>query len=325
MAKVFHLPTTSDGRRDRCPLSEQLYLQPLSWNSPKSKTPGRWVTIHSLVTRKRHSIAKLSFTAASILHYVYAANINSSRSATKFSTPLSWVSIFVSFKYRCCDLQQSDRFITDRSDMDFNDANYMLAGVEENAVENGNVHSPSKVRSEVLLFTLSSLQLDSTWKGLQSPPEIPPHPLYSLEILSGKLGQNSYSVMMYRNFALNTAPDHANLRAQFRHIPQTAERTLDAPNLLDDNYLNLPDWSATNVLAIALANMVYLWDATTSSIAELLTADEDGPVTTLEGFPDSLSRACMSQGFMSMQSSVMPLAEEAAEAAAVRAGQAQAG
>lgn len=112
------------------------------------------------------------------------------------------MSIFVSFKYRCCDLQQSDRFITDRSDMDFNDANYMLAGVEENAVENGNVHSPSKVRSEVLLFTLSSLQLDSTWKGLQSPPEIPPHPLYSLEILSGKLGQNSYSVMMYRNFAL---------------------------------------------------------------------------------------------------------------------------
>uniref|UniRef100_A0A7I4F937 Uncharacterized protein n=1 Tax=Physcomitrium patens TaxID=3218 RepID=A0A7I4F937_PHYPA len=50
MAKVFHLPTTSDGRRDRCPLSEQLYLQPLSWNSPKSKTPGRSVMIYYLQT-----------------------------------------------------------------------------------------------------------------------------------------------------------------------------------------------------------------------------------------------------------------------------------
>nr|PNR35483.1 hypothetical protein PHYPA_023383 [Physcomitrium patens] len=188
MAKVFHLPTTSDGRRDRCPLSEQLYLQPLSWNSPKSKTPGR---------------------------------------------------------------SQSDRFITDRSDMDFNDANYMLAGVEENAVENGNVHSPSKVRASLLRH----------FEGFEN----------GLKFL----------------YSQNTAPDHANLRAQFRHIPQTAERTLDAPNLLDDNYLNLPDWSATNVLAIALANMVYLWDATTSSIAELLTADEDGPVTSVQWLNNS--------------------------------------
>uniref|UniRef100_A0A7I4C7A6 Uncharacterized protein n=1 Tax=Physcomitrium patens TaxID=3218 RepID=A0A7I4C7A6_PHYPA len=38
----------------------------------------------------------------------------------------------------------SDRFITDRSAMDFNIANYMLAGLEENAVNNGSVHSPSK-------------------------------------------------------------------------------------------------------------------------------------------------------------------------------------
>jgi len=87
-------------------------------------------------------------------------------------------------------------------------------------------------------------------------------------------------------YSQNTAPGQAKPRALFRHIPQTAERTLDAPDLLDDYYLNLLDWSANNVLAVALANTVYLWDATTSSIAELLTAEEDGPVTSVQWAPD---------------------------------------
>lgn len=87
-------------------------------------------------------------------------------------------------------------------------------------------------------------------------------------------------------YSQNTTPGQAKPRALFRHIPQTAERTLDAPDLLDDYYLNLLDWSANNVLAVALANTVYLWDATSSSIAELLTAEEDGPVTSVQWAPD---------------------------------------
>jgi cell division cycle protein 20 (cofactor of APC complex) len=72
----------------------------------------------------------------------------------------------------------------------------------------------------------------------------------------------------------------------FRHIPQAAERTLDAPDLLDDYYLNLLDWSVNNILAVALGSTVYLWDATTSSIEELLTVDEEGPVTSISWAPD---------------------------------------
>ena len=33
-----------------------------------------------------------------------------------------------------------------------------------------------------------------------------------------------------------------------RHIPQSPERILDAPELLDDYYLNLLDWNADNIL-----------------------------------------------------------------------------
>ena len=37
------------------------------------------------------------------------------------------------------------------------------------------------------------------------------------------------------------------------------ERILDAPDIVNDYYLNPIDWSATNLLAVALANTVYIW------------------------------------------------------------------
>ncbi len=87
-------------------------------------------------------------------------------------------------------------------------------------------------------------------------------------------------------YTQNVATGQMKPRKVFRHIPQTAERTLDAPDLLDDYYLNLLDWSANNVLAVALGNTVYLWDATTSSIEELLVVDEEGPVTSVSWASD---------------------------------------
>ena len=51
--------------------------------------------------------------------------------------------------------------------------------------------------------------------------------------------------------------------------------------------MNLLDWSSTNVLSVALENTVYLWDASDSSISELLIADEEeGPVTSVSWAPD---------------------------------------
>ncbi|CAF2132692.1 BnaA03g52090D [Brassica napus] len=72
-----------------------------------------------------------------------------------------------------------------------------------------------------------------------------------------------------------------------RYIPQTSERTLDAPDIVDDFYLNLLDWGSANVLAIALGHTVYLWDASTGSTSELVTIDEEkGPVTSINWAPD---------------------------------------
>jgi len=58
-----------------------------------------------------------------------------------------------------------------------------------------------------------------------------------------------------------------------RSVPQTAERVLDAPDLLDDYYLNLLDWSPTNTIAVALGPAVFLWNASTGSVEELCSCD----------------------------------------------------
>jgi cell division cycle protein 20 (cofactor of APC complex) len=52
-------------------------------------------------------------------------------------------------------------------------------------------------------------------------------------------------------------------------------RFQDAPDMLDDYYLNLLSWGSTNTLAVALSQCVYLWDASTGNIKELMNVDSD--------------------------------------------------
>ena len=62
---------------------------------------------------------------------------------------------------------------------------------------------------------------------------------------------------------------------------------MDAPDLVDDYYLNLLDWGSANVLAIALGNTVYLWNANDGSTSELVTVDDEvGPITSVNWAPD---------------------------------------
>lgn len=53
----------------------------------------------------------------------------------------------------------------------------------------------------------------------------------------------------------------AQPKRKCRAVSSSAERILDAPDLSDDFYLNLLDWSARNTLAVALGQSVYLWNA----------------------------------------------------------------
>ena len=63
----------------------------------------------------------------------------------------------------------------------------------------------------------------------------------------------------------------------FRNINKTPYRVLDAPDLADDFYLNLLDWSQTDTLAVGLSQNTYLWTAPTATVHKLcdLQSEQD--------------------------------------------------
>lgn len=65
-----------------------------------------------------------------------------------------------------------------------------------------------------------------------------------------------------------------------RKISRIPFKVLDAPELQDDFYLNLVDWSVQNVLSVGLGSCVYLWSACTSQVTRLCDLSSDGNVVT---------------------------------------------
>lgn len=62
--------------------------------------------------------------------------------------------------------------------------------------------------------------------------------------------------------------------------PLICLQVLDAPELQDDFYLNLVDWSSQNVLSVGLGSCVYLWSACTSQVTRLCDLSTDGNSVT---------------------------------------------
>ncbi|GAB2264971.1 hypothetical protein Dimus_000042 [Dionaea muscipula] len=156
-----------------------------------------------------------------------------------------------------------DRFIPNRSAMDFDFAHYMLMEGRKGK-ENPAMNSPSREAYLKQLKDVFNMNRTRILAFRSKPPA--PTELFSNEFLSPQLSK----------------PVKPR-----RHIPQTSERTLDAPDLVDDYYLNLLDWGSSNVLAIALGSTVYLWDASNGTTSELATVDDEiGPITSVSWAPD---------------------------------------
>ena len=54
-----------------------------------------------------------------------------------------------------------------------------------------------------------------------------------------------------------------------RNVPSAPEKILDAPDMLNDFYLHLMDWSSLNHMAVALSAGVYIWNAGDGSIVQV--------------------------------------------------------
>ncbi|CAL9069798.1 unnamed protein product [Musa banksii] len=161
--------------------------------------------------------------------------------------------------------QTGDRFIPDRSAMDMDVAYYLLTETRKEK-ENAAAASPSKEAYRKLLAE-NILKNRTRILAFRNKPPAPAQPFFhEADVVSSH---------------------HVKPAKQRRYIPQSAERTLDAPDIVDDYYLNLLDWGSSNVLSIALGNTVYLWDAADGSTSELVTVDDDaGPVTSVSWAPD---------------------------------------
>jgi cell division cycle 20-like protein 1 (cofactor of APC complex) len=58
-----------------------------------------------------------------------------------------------------------------------------------------------------------------------------------------------------------------------KRVPKSPYKVLDAPNLKDDFYLHLVDWSKSNLLAVALENTIYTWEGNTCNVNSLYTCE----------------------------------------------------
>ena len=174
---------------------------------------------------------------------------------------------------------KGDRFIPQRNAMDFDLAHHNLTASGEDC-ENEQIGASSSPS------THGEQEFDKTLKA---------------GMLNGGQDESSTSrVLAFRNKA--PKPDesyHNALKAVYtqnkgkgpksgkllnRVVADQPTRILDAPDLMDDYYLNLISWSAQNVLAVALGTAVYLWNADTGDINELCNADEEGDMITSLSF-----------------------------------------
>lgn len=66
-----------------------------------------------------------------------------------------------------------------------------------------------------------------------------------------------------------------------RSIAKVPYRVLDAPELVDDFYLNLLDWGSQDVLGVGLGSSVYLWNASSGSVDKLCDLGDSDKITSL--------------------------------------------
>ena len=70
--------------------------------------------------------------------------------------------------------------------------------------------------------------------------------------------------------------------ANIRQIPSLAEKILDAPDMMDDFYLHLLDWSSLNHVAVGLTGGMYIWNATDGNILQLFQKEDNQYISSVK-------------------------------------------
>jgi cell division cycle protein 20 (cofactor of APC complex) len=153
---------------------------------------------------------------------------------------------------------ESDRFITNHSAMDIDFGNYSMLQKHENVPKN-NLYQ-EHLAQNLLGFDLDSKILAFRQKDPTATENLATRSLYCL---------NPKKKDTFR----------ASIHDRF--ISSEPFKILDAPELKNNNYLNLLSWGSDNILAVALGQKVYLWNASTNSVDELMTLEGDDYVSSV--------------------------------------------
>jgi len=172
----------------------------------------------------------------------------------------------------------SDRFIPNRAAMDIEKSSHSIlsCGSQNDALGDCSDGDDSldechgggdAVASDMSEYKSSLLGMDDSKSRILSFADKAPAPK----------GDTVNNLQVLYSASTTSRKNKSSTKLVSRHIPSAPTRILDAPDLLDDYYLNLLSWSDTNVLAVALSQTVYLWNAETGHIDELCNVENEGP------------------------------------------------
>ncbi|CAG2104195.1 unnamed protein product [Medioppia subpectinata] len=163
----------------------------------------------------------------------------------------------------------ADRFIPNRSAMNADISHYLIMNCKENenqTIDGNNQSTANQTAiSENLVGDLSNFRIMC----------------YQNKAPIAAEGQANSLKVLYSSSKCGSSSKKTS-----RYIPTQPERILDAPDIKNDYYLQLIDWNASNILAVALMREIYLWNANTGDITNLLTLDEELYVSSVAWIED---------------------------------------
>ncbi|XP_031636529.1 cell division cycle protein 20 homolog isoform X3 [Contarinia nasturtii] len=154
-----------------------------------------------------------------------------------------------------CGANGGDRFIPNRASSNFDIGHYKMNIQKNSSDENEETNRAGdrqKILSEAMeLGDVKTRRVFSYQEKAPAAPESHQNPLRVVYSIKTPMSTKSGS----------------------RYIPTSPERILDAPDIINDYYLNLMDWSASNIVTVALGKIIYLWNAGTGNIEQLREYD----------------------------------------------------
>jgi WD40 repeat protein len=194
-------------------------------------------------------------------------------------------SVFTPTKSADSSVLVSDRFIPNRSSIDFDYCSFALQTNENEFNVGGKIQTPgssAKTPSAAVNNTQERLKKEI----LQSPSrkrlmdcfdrrDTPSTRSSSFDELDSGLSPASMNITkMFDSGQSDLSSSSSAPKKVMRSLPAGPSRVLDCPELMDDYYLNLLDWGHNNIIAVALRKAVYLWNAANGEITNLVTLPE---------------------------------------------------